>query len=143
MRYIDAEKLKSIIKVQIKERKEWMKNIDKSDRQNQLWSDLNGEDMSILRTINSIQQEQSDMDFEREFAKFSNNPDAMNYVFPIDLADYKDFARHFYNLCKNTLMAWAKKNAEELQIEAAGCSNMLAAGEFLAYDKLIEKIESM
>jgi len=58
MGYIDAEKLKSIIKVQIKERKEWMKNIDRSDRQDQLWSDLNGEDMSILQIINSLQQEQ-------------------------------------------------------------------------------------
>lgn len=57
-KYIDAEKLKSIIKAQIKERKEWMKDIDRSDRQDQLWSDLNLEDMSILNTINSLQQEQ-------------------------------------------------------------------------------------
>lgn len=57
-KYIDAEKLKSIIKVQIKERKEWMKDIDRSDRQDQLWSDLNEEDMSILHTITSLQQEQ-------------------------------------------------------------------------------------
>ena len=39
--------------------------------------------------------------FEEEFAKFSNNPDAEEYAFPIDLADYKDFARHFYELGKN------------------------------------------
>ena len=58
MKYIDADKLKSIIKTQIKERKEWMKDIDRSDRQDQLWSDLNGEDMSILQIINSLQQEQ-------------------------------------------------------------------------------------
>ena len=57
-KYIDAEKLKSIIKAQIKERKEWMKDIDRSDRQDQLWSDLNGEDMSILQIIDSLQQEQ-------------------------------------------------------------------------------------
>ena len=60
-KYIDADKLKSIIKVQIKERKEWMKDIDRSDRQDQLWSDLNGEDMSILQIIDSLQQEQTDM----------------------------------------------------------------------------------
>ena len=69
MGYIDAEKLKSIIKVQIKERKEWMKNIDRSDRQDQLWSDLNGEDMSILQIINSLQQEQPEVDLE----KFTQN----------------------------------------------------------------------
>ena len=57
MKYIDAEKLKSIIKAQIKERDEWMKDIDKSDRQEQLWSDLNGEDMSIIQTISSLQHE--------------------------------------------------------------------------------------
>lgn len=57
-KYIDADKLKSIIKAQIKERKEWMKDIDRSDRQDQLWSDLNGEDISILQIIGSLQKEQ-------------------------------------------------------------------------------------
>ena len=57
-KYIDAEKLKSVIKAQINERKKWMKDADKSDRQNQLWSDLNGEDMSIIQIINSLQKEQ-------------------------------------------------------------------------------------
>lgn len=57
-KYIDAEKLKAIIKVQIKERKEWLKDIDRSDRQDQLWQDLNGEDMSILQIIESLLKEQ-------------------------------------------------------------------------------------
>lgn len=70
MEYIDAEKLKSIIKAQIKERKEWMKDIDRSDRQDQLWSDLNREDMSILQTIDSLQQEQPDVDLEKEIDRF-------------------------------------------------------------------------
>ena len=56
--YINAEKLKLVIKAQINERKNWMKDVDKSDRQDQLWSDLNGEDMSIIQIINSLQQEQ-------------------------------------------------------------------------------------
>lgn len=60
MKYIDADKLKTIIKLQINERKEWLKDIDRSDRQDQLWSDLNGEDMSILQIINSLQQEQKE-----------------------------------------------------------------------------------
>lgn len=69
-KYIDAEKLKSIIKAQIKERKEWMKDIDRSDRQDQLWSDLNREDMSILQTIDSLHQEQPDVDLEKEIDCF-------------------------------------------------------------------------
>lgn len=44
---------------------------------------------------------------------------------------------------KDALLEWAKERKEQMKIEAAGCSNMLAAGEWLAYDKLIEKIESM
>lgn len=46
-------------------------------------------------------------------------------------------------LRKEALLDWAKERKEQMIIEAAGCSNMLAAGEFLAYDKLIEQIESM
>lgn len=45
--------------------------------------------------------EQPDVDFETEYAKFSNDPDALDYAFPIDLADYKDFAHHFYELGRN------------------------------------------
>lgn len=40
---------------------------------------------------------QPEVDFETEYAKFSNDPDALDYAFPVDLADYKDFARHFWN----------------------------------------------
>ena len=36
--------------------------------------------------------------FNDEYSKFSNDTDAMDYAFPIDLADYKDFARHFFEL---------------------------------------------
>lgn len=61
MKYIDADKLKEILKTQIKGRKRWMKDPGKSDRQDQLWSDLNGEDMSILRIVDILQQEQTDM----------------------------------------------------------------------------------
>ena len=43
-----------------------------------------------------------EVDFEKvfndEYSKFSNNVDAMDYGFPIDLADYKDFAKHFFEL---------------------------------------------
>ena len=36
--------------------------------------------------------------FNDEYSKFSNNTDAMDYTFPIDLADFKDFAKHFFEL---------------------------------------------
>jgi hypothetical protein len=58
MKYIDAEKLKAVIKARINERKNWMKDVDRSDRQDQLWSDLNGEAISIIQIINSLQQKQ-------------------------------------------------------------------------------------
>lgn len=58
MKYIDADKLKAIIKAHIKERDEWIKDIDKSERLHQFWADLNGEDISILLIIDSLQKEQ-------------------------------------------------------------------------------------
>ena len=69
-KYIDADKLKAVIKAQINERRNWMKDVNKSDRQDQLWSDLNGEDMSIIQIINSLQQEQTEVDFEEEWERF-------------------------------------------------------------------------
>ena len=58
-------------------------------------------ELVILSFLDSLQQEQPVVDFETEYAKFSNDPDALDYTFPIDLADYKDFARHFYELGLN------------------------------------------
>ena len=54
----------------------------------------------LLSFIESLEKEQ-DVKFETEYVKFSNDVDADNPL-PIDLADYKDFARHFYELGKNT-----------------------------------------
>ena len=107
-KYIDAEKLKSIIKVQIKERKEWLKDIDRSDRQDQLWSDLNGEDMSVLHTITSLQQEQPEMDLEKEICEYFEGW-RINYYSETEellktngctvaIDDVKDIARYFYEL---------------------------------------------
>lgn len=44
---------------------------------------------------------------------------------------------------KDALLDWAKEKQEQMKIEAGGCSNMLAAGKFLAFKELIEKIESL
>ncbi len=46
-------------------------------------------------------------------------------------------------LRKDALLEWAKEKQEQMKIEAGGCSNMLAAGKYLAYSELIEKIESL
>jgi len=54
----------------------------------------------LLENIGSLQQEQPEVEFEKEYAKFSNEPEA-DFAFPIDLADYKDFALHFFELGLN------------------------------------------
>lgn len=62
--------------------------------------------------------ERSDeVDFDAEYAKFhldSGDSDD-RYTFPIDLADYKDFARHFYNLGIN-----ARQKEKEGVLEEQG-----------------------
>ena len=113
-KYIDADKLKSIIKVQINERKEWMKDMDRSDRQDQLWSDLNGEDMSILQIIASLQQETSEISLEEFTEKMEDWKARYNYPDNIPIKAtmaftarmfymYPDIAREWYgNLSKAT-----------------------------------------
>lgn len=108
MKYIDAERLKEILKSKIKDRKKWMKDPAKSDRQDQLWSDLNGEDMSILKIIYILQQEQPEIDLEKEFNDFLEKQNA--YVNDDDVISYYNdssfnhtydiypIARYFYKL---------------------------------------------
>lgn len=50
--------------------------------------------------IKSLEVKEVDLEkvFNDEYSKFSNDTDAMDYAFPIDLADYKDFAKHFFEL---------------------------------------------
>ena len=62
-------------------------------------------DYVLEKIIPSLQQEQPEVDleevFEKEYAKFSNDTDAGDYALPIDISDYKYFARHFYELGLN------------------------------------------
>lgn len=44
---------------------------------------------------------------------------------------------------KDALMEWAEEKRDQMKNEAGGCSNMAAAGKYLAYSDLIEKIESL
>lgn len=113
MKYIDAEKLKSIIRLQINERKEWLKDIDRSDRQDQLFSDLNGEDMSILQIIDSLQQEQPevdlDADIEMEWDSFNKHlaeyGEEAEEVVWLNWNSFEDIARHFFELGKEDMKA--------------------------------------
>lgn len=60
------------------------------------------EDLTRLeKEGDNLKHEQPEVDFETEYAKFTNDPDELEYAFPIDLADYKDFALHFYELGLN------------------------------------------
>ena len=57
----------------------------------------------ILDYIDDLEVKEVDLEkiFNDEYSKFSNDPDAMDYAFPIDLSDYKDFAKHFFELGLN------------------------------------------
>ncbi len=55
---------------------------------------------NILSIIDTLEVKEVDLEkvFNDEYSKFSNDVDAMDYGFPIDLADYRDFAKHFFEL---------------------------------------------
>ena len=55
---------------------------------------------NLLSFINTLEVKEVDLEkvFNDEYSKFSNDTDAMDYAFPIDLADFKDFAKHFFEL---------------------------------------------
>lgn len=44
---------------------------------------------------------------------------------------------------EDAMIVFLKQKIEQMKIEAGGFSNMLAAGKYLAYSELIEKIESL
>jgi hypothetical protein len=50
--------------------------------------------------LRDLEVKEADLEkvFDDEYSKFSNDVDAMDYSFPIDLADYRDFAKHFFEL---------------------------------------------
>lgn len=54
----------------------------------------------LLEYIDTLEVKEVDFEkvFNDEYSKFSNDTDAMDYAFPIDLADFKDFAKHFFEL---------------------------------------------
>lgn len=58
----------------------------------------NGALYALKGRINSLEVKEVDFEefFNDEYSKFSNDTDAGDYAFPIDLADFKDFAKHFF-----------------------------------------------
>ena len=54
----------------------------------------------LLSFIDTLEVKEVDLEkvFNDEYLKFSNDTDAGDYAFPIDLADFKDFAKHFFEL---------------------------------------------
>ena len=58
------------------------------------------EDKDILSLLGTLEAKEVDLEkvFNDEYLKFSNDTDAGDYAFPIDLADFKDFAKHFFEL---------------------------------------------
>jgi len=60
--------------------------------------------IEIRDSLDTLEVKEVDLEkvFNDEYSKFSNDTDAMDYAFPIDLADFKDFAKHFFELGMNT-----------------------------------------
>ena len=103
MKYIDAERLKSALKAQIKEREEWLKDANKLERQDQLWSDLNNEDRIILSLVNSLQQEQPEVDLDKEIKKIWDKCIPEDEGMGVEIANihiesFDIIARHFFEL---------------------------------------------
>ena len=44
---------------------------------------------------------------------------------------------------KDTLLQWMKEKKEQMKVEVGGCSNMLVAGKYLAFEEAIKKLESL
>lgn len=70
-------------------------------------------------------------------------PDGINQFWDRKKRDDVVATIHHEYIRKDTLLKCVKELKAQMKIEAGGCSNLLAAGEWLAYDKLIEKIESL
>jgi len=94
------EKIKKEIQRQLQESEERLSHIKArgwvATNEEQLIVHLKG----LLSFLNTIKVKEVDLEkvFNDEFSKFSNDTDVMDYAFPIDLADYKDFAKHFFEL---------------------------------------------
>ena len=67
----------------------------------------------VLKQLDTLQEQPVCDGFDREFSKFSNDVDA-EHPFPICVDEYKDFARHFYELGRQS----KPKVGEDLKTEA-------------------------
>ena len=99
MKYIDAEKLKAEIQKRIEETKSMKPSFD------QFWTGQISAFKGCLSIIDSLQQEQPDVDLEED-TDFINERARMwkDYKerFDGDKIDYNHLIRHFYELGLNT-----------------------------------------
>ena len=100
--YID----KSAVVAEIEKEKVYaqtMGNNDINSSMQQFYDGMKEGCNNLLNSINTFETKVANFEkvFNDEYSKFSNNVDAMDYGFPIDLPDYKDFAKHFFELGLN------------------------------------------
>lgn len=91
-KYIDADKLKKLIDEKWKELADKGVKVGGGKYETEIYTYL-----SVLRLIDSLQEEQTEVDFDDEFAKFN-----IGMYNPFNSrAEIYDFARHFYELGLN------------------------------------------
>lgn len=111
-KYISKDALVAKLKRRIKTNKECMLGLRNLDYYQGKVDALN----DTLFSLDTL--EVKEVDFEEEYAKYSNDINA-EYAFPIDLADYKEFAKHFFELglkASNPITAADRGTAEEIII---------------------------
>ena len=103
MKYIDAEKLKELIDEKWKELADKGVKVGGGKYENEIYTYL-----SVLRLIDSLQQEQPEVDLEKEIREYfegwrtnwySETEELLkNNGCTVDIDDVKEVARHFYSL---------------------------------------------
>lgn len=80
----------------------------------------------VLDKLSDLEKEEKPIEgFDGEFSKFSNDVDA-EHPFPICVDEYKDFARHFYELGRQS----KPKVSEDVETEALRSAGVLLSEHF-------------
>ena len=95
-----VERIKKEIQRQLQESEERLSHIKARG-----WVAPNEEQLivhlkSLLQFIDTLEVKKVNLEkiFNNEYSKFSNDTDAMDYAFSINFADYREFAKHFFEL---------------------------------------------
>ena len=65
------------------------------------------------------------------------------YLYAEWYEEQKPLVQNIAYIRKDALLEWAKEKQRRMKIEAGGCYNTLAAGKFIAYKEIFDKIESL